>query len=264
MQPNILGKQELCWSMFMENIFSSGWKSLKNLFFLTRSRRTSFSCISYLSKCDNNTTNISRVLQSWLLLTPPVSSCSLRGRAWRSVWRRTTVCSFWWLPTQFPCGSGWTSSSRRQTSTADTDVFHVWLWSARADADLPLGLIPNLLHTNLWMNVHRFEMLEHRRKQLLTEWRWRAHQLQTKRRRRRRKSSITHQLVHWASVPGRFYSLSCASPCWLQSIITGLIHYRRTHYSRSGRSNTNKHTLVSVVGLLYIKQECPLPLCILR
>lgn len=51
------------------------------------------------------------------------SPFSLRGRAWPSVWRPTTVCSSWLLPMRCPCGSGWTSLSRQQTSTADIDLF---------------------------------------------------------------------------------------------------------------------------------------------
>lgn len=44
-------------------------------------------------------------------------SLSLHDPLWRSVWRHTTVSSFWWLPMRCPCGSGWMSSSLRQTST---------------------------------------------------------------------------------------------------------------------------------------------------
>ena len=49
-------------------------------------------------------------------------SLSLRGPALRSVWRRTSASSSWWRPAPRPWGSGWTSLSQQQTSTAATDL----------------------------------------------------------------------------------------------------------------------------------------------
>lgn len=185
-------------------------------------------------------------------------SSSLRGPVWRSAWRRTTVSSFWWLPIQCQCGFGWMSSSRRQTSTAVTDLLHTWLcnpWvkllsGQRSESFPPVywaGLAE--IHLRGWFCTWTHESVDKVREMQRCSGSRRSNtaeetvtwclsgggsslnQLQT-------TSSLTQQ-----SVTGRFHSLSLTSPSWSQCSITGLVLHHNTLQTGGGHTNSNTCTI---------------------